>query len=335
MLGWAGKLRACGVLGMNERNAEYIMRFNPRRLYPLVDDKLLTKELAIRAGIAVPQLYGVIRTEHDIDGLAGLVRDTQDFAIKPAHGSGGDGIMVVAGRNPRSPGLYRLIDGSVVSEAEIGFHLSNILAGQFSLGGHRDVALLEYCIKVDPIFADYCYQGVPDIRVIVFRGYPVMAMIRLPTRRSRGKANLHQGAVGAGIDLASGVTTYGVLGNERVTEHPDTGAPIAGLGIPRWEYLLTLAARCFELTGLGYVGVDIVLDRQFGPLILELNARPGLNIQICNRAGLRDRAERAAALPAEADIAIRVARSRELFGTAPVSNLAASDRPALRVSSGA
>jgi len=316
MLSWVRELRARGVLGMNERNTDYIMRFNPRRLYPLVDDKLRTKELAIAAGIAVPQLYGVIRTEHDIGSLGEMVRDRQDFAIKPAHGSGGDGIMVVTGRSPRVPDVYRLADGTMVNESAIGFHLTNILAGQFSLGGHRDVALLEYCIKVDPIFDELCFQGVPDIRVIVLRGYPVMAMIRLPTRRSRGKANLHQGAVGAGLDIASGVTTFGVLGNERAVEHPDTGMPIAGLAIPRWEYLLKLAARCYELTGLGYVGVDIVLDRQFGPLILELNARPGLNIQICNRAGLRQRAERAAALPEEPDIAVRIARARELFAAA-------------------
>ncbi len=318
MLGWARTLRAEGVLGMNERNTEYIMRLNPRRLYPLVDDKLLTKELAIAAGIAVPELYGVIRTEHDISTLETLVRDRQDFAIKPSHGSGGDGIMVVAGRSPRSTDIYRLVDGTMVNAEQIGFHLSNILSGQFSLGGHRDVALLEYCIKVDPLFGDYCFQGVPDIRVIVLRGYPIMAMIRLPTRRSRGKANLHQGAVGAGMDIATGVTTYGVLGNARTPDHPDTGAPIAGLVIPRWDYLLTLAARSYELTGLGYVGVDIVLDRQYGPLILELNARPGLNIQICNRVGLRRRAERAMALPEEKDIAARVARAQELFGGSPI-----------------
>lgn len=314
MLAWVRALRRSGVLGMNERNTEYIMRLNPRRLYPLVDDKLRTKELALAAGIAVPQLYGVIRTEHDIGGLAALVSNTQDFAIKPANGSGGDGIMVVAGRSPRAQDVYRLVDGSLVSEAAIAFHLSNILAGQFSLGGHRDVALLEYCIKVDPIFSEHCFQGVPDIRVIVLRGYPVMAMIRLPTRRSRGKANLHQGAVGAGVDLASGATTFGVLGNERALEHPDTGAPIAGLAIPRWSYLLALAARCYELTGLGYIGVDIVLDRQYGPLILELNARPGLNIQICNRAGLRHRAQHVDAQPEEPDIAARVARAQEWFG---------------------
>ncbi len=43
------------------------------------------------------------------------------------------------------------------------------------------------------------------------------------------------------------------------------------------------------MTGLGYQGIDIVLDREQGPLILELNARPGLNIQIANRAGLHKR----------------------------------------------
>lgn len=311
---WVRRLRANGVLGLNERNSEFIMRFNPRRLYPLVDDKLRTKELAMAAGIAVPELYGVIRTEHDVRALPDIVKDHQDFAIKPAHGSGGDGILVVAGRSPRATGVYRLVDGSLINEAEIGFHLSNILSGQFSLGGHRDCALIEYCIKVDPIFAEHCFQGVPDIRVIVFRGYPVMAMVRLPTRRSRGKANLHQGAVGAGMDLDTGVTTFGVVANNRVDEHPDTGTPIAGLAIPRWEYLLRLAARCYELTGLGYVGVDIVLDRQFGPLILELNARPGLNIQVCNQAGLRHRLERVLELPHDPDIAARVARSRELFG---------------------
>jgi glutathione synthase/RimK-type ligase-like ATP-grasp enzyme len=50
-----------------------------------------------------------------------------------------------------------------------------------------------------------------------------------------------------------------------------------------------LAASCYELTGLGYQGVDIVLDKDKGPMILELNARPGLNIQMANRSRLLPR----------------------------------------------
>lgn len=305
MLGIARRLDAAGVLGLNERNCEYIMRYNPRRLYPLVDDKLATKRLAAPAGIPVPELYGAIASHHDVRRLPAIVAEHRDFVVKPAHGSGGDGILVVSAR-VKDRNVYRLVDGTVLTEDDMEHHLSNIISGQYSLGGIRDVALVEYCVRFDTTFAEHSFRGVPDIRVIVFRGYPVMAMVRLPTRASHGKANLHQGAVGAGVDLATGCTTHGVVGNSVIREHPDTGAAIAGLQIPQWEYLLQFAARCYELTGLGYIGVDIVLDRDKGPMLLELNARPGLNIQIANRCGLRSRLRLVEPQPPGAPVEARV-----------------------------
>jgi alpha-L-glutamate ligase-like protein len=272
-----------GVLGLNKRNGDYILRFNPRSRYPLVDDKLKTKRLALQAGIAVPQLYGVIETQHDIRSLPEIVRDRPEFALKPAHGSAGDGIVVIAGR---SGARYRTISGDLLDQDFLSHHLSNAINGQFSLGGVQDVVIVEYMVRFSPLFERISFQGVPDIRVIVFRGYPVMAMVRLPARASHGKANLHKGAVGAGIDLATGMTLNGVVGTEVVTHHPDTTHAIAGLRVPDWDTILDISARCYELTGLGYIGVDIVLDRDLGPLVLELNARPGLAIQIANRQGL-------------------------------------------------
>lgn len=313
MLAWARRLRRNGVLGLNERNANVIQSFNPRKFYPLVDDKLRTKRLALKAGIAVPELYGVMASQHDVRRLSGIVERRRDFVIKPAHGTGGDGILVVADRSSRHEGLYRLVDGNYISEADIRHHVSNIIGGQYSFVGSRDRALIEYRVETDPVFSAVTFQGVPDIRVLVFRGYPIMAMVRLPTRRSRGKANLHQGAVGAGVDLAHGFTSSGVLGNDIVHEHPDTGEQIAGITIPQWEYFLLLAARCYELTGLGYLGVDIVLDRSLGPLILELNARPGLNIQIANKLGLKNRLERIQDLLGEHSADDKVALVRESF----------------------
>ena len=50
--------------------------------------------------------------------------------------------------------------------------------------------------------------------------------------------------------------------------------------------MLHIAARTFDMTGLGYLGVDMVIDRERGPLLLELNARPGLQIQVANQKGL-------------------------------------------------
>jgi alpha-L-glutamate ligase-like protein len=167
--------------------------------------------------------------------------------------------------------------------------LRNVIGGLYSLGGQPDVAMIESLVHFDQAFTELTYHGVPDIRVIVYLGYPVMAMTRLPTRESHGKANLHQGAIGVGVDMASGITVGGVSGNSVVSEHPDTGSQITGFRIPHWSRMVLMAAHCFEAVELGYLGVDIVLDEKFGPLILELNARPGLNIQIANRKGLRHR----------------------------------------------
>jgi alpha-L-glutamate ligase-like protein len=272
-----------GILGLNKRNGDYILRFNPRHLYPLVDHKLVTKQLALKAGIAVPELYGVIETQHDIRKLDDIAAQHKAFVLKPAQGSAGDGIVVIVGRNS---GRYRTISGDLLEPAYLQHHLSNAINGQFSLAGVQDVVIAEYMVQFLPLFETLSHQGVPDVRIIVFRGFPIMAMLRLPTRISHGKANLHKGAVGAGVDLATGITLDGVMANEVIAHHPDTLAAIAGIQIPHWQEMLEIAARCYELTGMGYIGVDLVLDRDQGPLMLELNARPGLNIQIANREGL-------------------------------------------------
>ena len=286
-------LRRSGILGINERNARYISQLNPRHLYPLVDDKVRTKKIALDADMAVPELYGVIANQADVRRFPSIVESHESFVIKPSNGSGGDGIVVIAGRRK---GRYRSIGGRLLNDEDLMHHISNTVGGQYSLTGTPDTALIEYCVKFDPLFDQLSYQGVPDIRVIVYRGYPVMAMVRLPTRMSDGKANLHQGAVGAGVDLGSGATLKGVLGNAPIDEHPDTGVVIAGVEIPGWKFILDSAARCHEVTGLGYLGVDMVIDRDLGPLILEMNARPGLNIQIANHSGLRPRLKRIDAL---------------------------------------
>lgn len=286
MFAIAKKLAKAGVLSLNCRNANYTLWHNSRHLYPLVDDKLTTKLLAEKAGMAVPPLYGVVEIEHQVRELGSLLKAHEDFVIKPAQGSGGDGIVVITGRRGER---YRKANGQLIAQDELDHHVSNSLSGLYSLGGHPDKVLIEYRVKFDPVFETISFQGVPDVRIIVFLGVPTMAMVRLPTRMSDGKANLHQGAIGAGIDLRSGRTLSGVWKNEIILEHPDTENSITNVQIPEWDTLLDLAARSYELTGLGYQGVDLVLDKDKGPLILELNARPGLNIQIANRAGLLGR----------------------------------------------
>ncbi|MFK8027190.1 MAG: alpha-L-glutamate ligase-like protein [Gammaproteobacteria bacterium] len=278
------QLRSQGVLGINQRNTDYIMRYNPRHLYPLVDDKLRTKSLAIDAGIEVPKLFSKIEINHEINSLDSLLELHDDVVIKPSHGSGGNGILVLGGKVGK---FYRTASGDLISLNSIKHYVSNILSGMYSLGGLADTAFLEYRVQFDPVFDNISFKGVPDIRIIVFQGVPVAAMIRLPTSKSGGKANLHQGAIGVGIDLATGKTTHAVIGNQATTIHPDTGHVINDVQIPKWQKILKIAIKCADTVGLGYLGVDIVLDSELGPLMLELNARPGLNVQLANQQGLQ------------------------------------------------
>lgn len=317
IFGLIRQLARNGVIGLNKRNADYVLLYNERRYYPLVDDKILTKEIAERVGIGVPTLYGKIECPHEADNFPNIVANRTEFVVKPAHGAGGDGILVVVGR---SGDRFRLADGSTLSTEDIVFHINNIMGGAYSLGGQPDKALVEYCVHFDPVFEHVTYSGVPDVRIIVFLGVPVMAMVRLPTRVSKGKANLHQGAIGAGVSIPTGHTLTAVQKNSIVEEHPDTNAPVMGVEIPSWDTLLEMAARSRDLTHLGFQGIDVVLDEERGPLLLEINARPGLNIQIANREGLRHRldavSENIAKLESVAD---RIDFARETFEPRPIS----------------
>lgn len=307
------RLKKLGMLNMNRRNVDYIARYNDRSAYPLVDNKLKTK-LAVREyQVETPKLLQVVRQQHEISHFREMAEGLDGFAIKPAKGSGGKGIMVITGREGDD---YIKASGARVSLATLERHMTNILAGLYSLAGAPDVAIVESLVECSPSLAKYSFEGVPDIRIVVFQGYPVMAMLRLATRASDGKANLHQGAIGVGLDISSGKSLNAVQFNRPVALHPDTELPLENIDIEDWQSMLEMTSCCYEATGLGYMGVDLVVDANQGPLLLELNARPGLAIQMANGCGLLPRLRHIEALkrphfsPAE-----RVEYAMKAFGT--------------------
>jgi alpha-L-glutamate ligase-like protein len=285
-LNWARRLRSLGVLGMNHRNTRLIQALNPRRRFPLVDSKQLMHRLCRQIGVPTPELYGVVSTQGALRSLPDLLGPRSDFVVKPDRGAGGRGILVITGREGQE---FVRHNGRRLSLAELRQHVSSILSGLHSLGGDSDQALVQQRVTLDPHFARISYQGIGDVRVILYRHVPVMAMLRLPTARSGGRANLHQGGIGAGVDLDTGRTCHAVQGSRVVSRHPDTGASVVGFRVPHWSAVLSMARAVSRAVGLGYLGVDIVLDGARGPLLLEANARPGLAIQIANGRGLLPR----------------------------------------------
>jgi alpha-L-glutamate ligase-like protein len=283
---WPRDLAQCGALGINRRNGDYVLMANPRACYPRVDDKLRTKRICEAHGIPVPETYAAIERYGDVRKFPELLAGRQQFVIKPGRGSEGRGIVVVADHDGTE---LVTAGGQRLSLADVRYHVATILSGLYSLGGQPDSAIVEQRIVPHPAFERIAVGGTPDVRIVLYRGVPAMAMVRLPTRASRGRANLHQGAIAAGIHLRRGITLGGVLCNRAVSVHPDTGATIEGLEIPFWNRLLAAAMELADAVKLGYLGVDFVLDAGIGPVVLEANARPGLAIQVANRCGLRRR----------------------------------------------
>jgi len=287
---WARRLRR-EALGMNRRNLAFLVPYNPRQLFALVDHKPSTKARLARHQIPVPATYAELRLQWELRRLRAMLAEHADFVVKPARGAGGGGVLVIVGRDGEG---FVKASGVTLSLGDLADHCAEILGGAYARQQHGDQVLIEYRVRADAVLGGLGYRGVPDVRVLVFRGVPVQAMVRLPTRASDGRANLHMGGMGVGVDLARGTTVHAVLGGVPTHTHPDLGCSVVGVAVPHWDELLTIAARCFDAVPLGFLGVDLVLDAALGPLVLELNARPGLTIQLANGQGVRRRMEEVA-----------------------------------------
>jgi alpha-L-glutamate ligase-like protein len=302
-----------GILGMNARNLDYIRPFNRKSGKKISDNKILCKRILKKHHLPTARLIAKIST---IDELEHFNWDTlpRSFALKPNRGFGGEGIVVVYGKRKNTPNIWIKANGSSITLNDIKAHIRNILDGSFSLSNTPDIAFFEERLTLLKLFKPYAFKGIPDIRIIVFNSIPVMAMLRLPTKESGGKANLQQGAIGLGIDLASGTTTSAVLGKGKIIEYvPGTRLPLSGIKIPYWKDILTMAVKAQQISGLGFLGADIAIDRTIGPAFLELNARPGLSIQVANLDGLKNRLERVKGLNVKS-VSRGVRMGMDLFG---------------------
>ncbi len=279
----------------------------------IADSKLLCKRLLKKNNLGVSALIAKIKSPEELEQFAWATLP-DSFALKPNRGFGGEGIVVVYARKKGRTDAWVKADGSIITVEDLKSHIRNILDGSFSLANTPDIAFFEERLKLLKLFKPYSFKGIPDIRVIVFNHVPVMAMLRLPTRSSDGKANLQQGAIGVGIDLATGTTTTAIIGKGQLIEYaPGTRLVLSGIKIPYWKEILRMSVEAQTLSGLGFLGADIAIDRDRGPVILELNARPGLSIQLANLAGLKGRLRRVAGLKIKTtERGIRVGQN--LFG---------------------
>jgi len=264
------------LLGRNERSLRYIHSYNSRRAIRIADDKILTKKILIKNNVPVSKLVAIIKDERQLESFD-WSKLPESFVIKPVTGYEGAGIEIFYNKDKN--GDYIKADGSKYSIEQLKILSKAILNGEFSLHNSPDRIIIEERVKLHRYFKSITYKGAPDIRIIVFNKIPIM---------SYGKANLAKGAIGAGIDMAKGLTTYGIYGKGKSIETiQGTNLKVSGIKIPYWDRLLRYSIEVSQCTGLGFCGVDFLIDKDAGPLVVEINARPGLSIQLANRDGLR------------------------------------------------
>jgi alpha-L-glutamate ligase-like protein len=284
------------VLAMKRRN-QYIEEYNPPHLRPAADEKAHVNRRLTGLGIDSPRTYAVVDDTGELAVAERVVDERDEFVVKPSNGYGGEGIVVVSGREGDT---YRTSKGPM-TERDLVSHVRRIVDGQYSGLESDGTAILEEKLTPAEFMRDLHGDGVADVRVIVFQGYPVMAMTRLPTEDSDGAANLHLGAVGVGLTVTDG-TPLGAFQQSKDREldaHPDTGASLTDFRLPNWDGIVETAVEAAAASGLGYTGVDVVLTEDNVPKVLEVNVRPGLGIQNTTGNGLFRRLEFVEALPAE------------------------------------
>jgi alpha-L-glutamate ligase-like protein len=272
------------LLGINERNLHWVFAHNKRKFFPLVDDKITTKRILTDAGLPVPETLEIVDSFLDVDERLERLSGFKECVVKPSKGRAGGGILLLRNTGGRT---WKTPSGRTVGEDDLVAHFGEVLFGVYSFGSNDDRVLIEELLVPDPLFLDFHPVGVADIRVILFRSQPVMAMARIPTRDSDGKANLHQGAVGVGLDLSSGAMLRGTWKSQLIAHHPDSGKDFRRVQVPHWNDVISVSIEAARNVELNYLGVDIVLEEKRGPLILELNARPGLAIQLANETMLK------------------------------------------------
>ncbi len=299
------------VIGLNERYLEFIRPHNKGKAIAIADDKLLTKKILRKHDIPVPEAIAVIKNGIELENFD-FNTLPNSFVIKPVHGTRGGGVEIFY--NKDKEGKWIRGEGSKMSPDDLKGHIKDVLDGRYSLHNEPDTALIEERIRPTKSFRYYTYKGTPDVRIIIMNNIPVMGMLRLPTKESLGKANLDQGAIGSGIDMAVGKTTTSIMGKAGYLEYvPETKIPLSGLKIPYWDKILRYSIEASKVTGLGFAAIDFLIDEDKGPVIIELNARPGLSIQLANDDGMRWRLKKASGLKVKStEQGIRLAK--DLFG---------------------
>lgn len=292
------------ILGINRRNLEYIKKLNPQKNIRLADNKYKTKQFLEQRGIPVPKTYAHITERKQLLDFDFGSLPSDVFVAKPNKWSKWKWIFILK----RLPSvshesnhwifqqisasiedyLYRdLVDypygytyrDTVLSDRVLKKKLVAVLEWNYTLANRPDTILVEEKILPGSGFEQFCEYGLADIRVIVCNLVPVAAMLRVPTAKSWWVANLAQGGMAFGVDIATWqIRTLATDSKIYYKDFPEEYKHLYKFTIPFWDDILLHSANIQYFVNMGYIWVDWVITAD-GPKLLEVNGKAWLEIQ--------------------------------------------------------
>lgn len=285
---------------MNQRNNIYVKEFNPDRGIRLANNKEQTKKFLSQRSIPVPKTFIHIKTRQEWFHFDAWELPVKSFVVKPNKGSKWQGIFVVNDYRKRENiqtkkttlgkiNLYEKqiedfgyefsIGGKRINEIDFKKKAGGIFQGLFSSLGKPDTMLVEDKLIPWAEFELFCQYGLADLRIIMFNLVPVIAMLRVPTKESGGKANLAQGGIGLGVDVVTGkINTLYWQGKSYTSAFPEEWSQFKNKKIPYRQEILEYSANAQYFVNSWYLGMDWVVTSKW-PKLLEINARAWLEIQ--------------------------------------------------------
>jgi len=260
-------------------------RLNPRSWRPLTADKGLFYQYCQRAGVRIPQLYGVFRRgrpgwsrgdgepQSEADWVQFFVTEVEpQFVIKPTESAYsrdvrffercGTGFHEAGGQRYDAAGLYALmhtapLDSGFVIQQRLWNHPSLVaFSGTVGLQTVRMITLVDNGVACllhahwKPIVGGYLIDTYIE---------GLLGNVESPVDLAAGTLHPGNRAMGDGEGIRS------------FARHPDTGRLFAGFRLPWWQEACEAVKRAaMEFLPVRTLGWDVALTAD-GPVIVEAN----------------------------------------------------------------
>jgi hypothetical protein len=259
-------------------------------------DKLLFHSIMTGAGLPVPELLAIAHTSRSLPGVLSVrtqddlmwfLRDSDNYPLfaKPI---GGKYSLAVLSAD-RVAGETMTLRGAPTS--------ATVYDAACALAGGEDGFVIQRRLEPAPEIAAAFGARLWSIRLLVLLtpDGPVLhrATAKIPTGTNPADNYWRRGNLLAALDPETGQIARVVTGAaetfKTVTQHPDTGADLIDVTIPRWSDTVDLVMTAAPLLpGIGTQSWDIAVA-EAGPVILEVNFGGDLNLsQLASGYGTLD-----------------------------------------------